>query len=122
MRDLACPSVKLFAPATGAPGLGGAFGVFTAGVLASRLAGCATAAVEMVAAMTASGRMSRMFCFSSGGCDDDERRGNEIGSGSAMIAVAIGRAVVASSTGFAGLSRGVRFFSKQAERRPQSLW
>jgi hypothetical protein len=43
MRDLAWPSVKLFAPETGAPGFGGLFGVFTAGVLASRFAGWATA-------------------------------------------------------------------------------
>src|SRR4029078_663643 len=39
IRDLACPSVKLFAPAPGATGLGGLFGEFTAGVLASRFAG-----------------------------------------------------------------------------------
>ena len=39
MRDLAWPSVKLFAPATGAPGFGGLFGELTAGVFASRLAG-----------------------------------------------------------------------------------
>lgn len=39
IRDFACPSVKLLAPATGAPGLGGLFGVFTAGVFASRFAG-----------------------------------------------------------------------------------
>jgi hypothetical protein len=31
--------VKLLAPATGAPGLGGLFGVFTAGVFALRFAG-----------------------------------------------------------------------------------
>ena len=35
MRDFAWPSVKLFAPAAGAPGLGGLFGVLMAGVLAS---------------------------------------------------------------------------------------
>jgi hypothetical protein len=39
--DFACPSVKLVAPETGAPGLGGLLGVLTAGVLASRFAGCA---------------------------------------------------------------------------------
>src|SRR4029078_6214350 len=39
IRDFAWPSVKLFAPATGAPGLGGLFGELTAGVLASRFAG-----------------------------------------------------------------------------------
>src|SRR6185437_14753211 len=39
IRDLAWPSVKLFAPATGAAGLGGVFGVLTAGVLASLFAG-----------------------------------------------------------------------------------
>jgi hypothetical protein len=39
IRDLAWPSVKLFAPATGAVGLGGVFGVLTAGVLASWFAG-----------------------------------------------------------------------------------
>jgi hypothetical protein len=37
--DLAWPSVKLFAPATGAPGFGGLFGQLTAGVFASRLGG-----------------------------------------------------------------------------------
>jgi hypothetical protein len=36
---LSWPSVKLFAPATGAPGFGGLFGELTAGVFASRLAG-----------------------------------------------------------------------------------
>ena len=39
IRDLAWPSVKLFAPATGAAGLGGVFGVLTAGVLASWFVG-----------------------------------------------------------------------------------
>ena len=39
IRDLAWPSVKLFAPATGAPGIGGLFGELTAGVFASRFAG-----------------------------------------------------------------------------------
>jgi hypothetical protein len=42
--------VKLFAPAAGAPGLGGLCGVFTAGVLASRFAGCAIATVDIAAA------------------------------------------------------------------------
>src|SRR3954453_7885772 len=39
MRDFAWPSVKLLAPATGAPGLGGLFGEFTAGVFAFGFAG-----------------------------------------------------------------------------------
>ena len=39
MCDFAWPSVKLLAPATGAPGLGGLLGELTAGVLASRFAG-----------------------------------------------------------------------------------
>jgi hypothetical protein len=63
---LACPSVKLFAPATGAPGLRGLFGVFTAGVLASRFAGCAIATVDIPAATRAIARMRRMLLFSFG--------------------------------------------------------
>src|SRR4029078_9183370 len=39
IRDFAWPSVKLFAPATGALGFGGLLGELTAGVLASRFAG-----------------------------------------------------------------------------------
>jgi hypothetical protein len=53
MRDFACPSVKLVAPETGAPGLGGLLGVFTAGVFASRFAGCAMAALVIIAAAAA---------------------------------------------------------------------
>jgi hypothetical protein len=51
------------APATGAPGLGGLFGAFTAGVLASRLAGCATASVDAIAAADAIAKKIRMFSF-----------------------------------------------------------
>jgi hypothetical protein len=53
MRDFAWPSVKLFDPATGAPGLGGVLGLLTAGVLASRLAGWAIALLVNIAAAAA---------------------------------------------------------------------
>jgi hypothetical protein len=53
MRDFACPSVKLFDPATGAPGLGAVLGVLTAGVVASRFAGWATALLVNIAAAAA---------------------------------------------------------------------
>ena len=56
MRDLAWPSVKLFAPAAGAPGLL-ALGLATAGVLASGFAGarvfCAPAPCASPTAKTA---------------------------------------------------------------------
>src|SRR3984957_6684776 len=57
IRDLAWPSVKLFAPATGAVGLGGVFGVLTAGVLASLFANfilvCAIAGMVVATNKTA---------------------------------------------------------------------
>src|SRR5688572_10596299 len=52
-RDLAWPSVKLLAPATGAAGFGGLLGAFTAGVLASRAAGCCWATAGMATATKA---------------------------------------------------------------------
>jgi hypothetical protein len=61
IRDLAWPSVKLFAPATGAPGFGGLFGELTAGVFASRLAGGELVCAE--AGRTAASSKSEVIDF-----------------------------------------------------------
>src|SRR6476646_10776317 len=63
MRDFAWPSVKLLEPATGAPGLGGVLGVLTAGVLASRLAGCAMAVLVIIAALRPSPDKCAFYLF-----------------------------------------------------------
>src|SRR3954467_10066256 len=63
MRDFAWPSVKLLEPATGAPGLGGVLGELTAGVLASRFAGCAMAVPVIIAAAAAIARYVRILLF-----------------------------------------------------------